>query len=138
MQRLTHQKWSDDIDLSQELGYKHIYQRLYELENKLAEGQMVELPCRVGDTVWCTTSDQIDYILAPIECKVVHVDIDEKGVKYQIYSKDYTSNWGTPFDCNIPNHMNERTNDDFGKTVFLKREQALKKMEDNNVKCNVL
>ena len=34
MVRLTNRKaWSDDIDLTQELGYEHIYQRLAEYEN---------------------------------------------------------------------------------------------------------
>ena len=34
MDRLTHQtRWTNDIDLKQEYGYKHIYQRLCEYEN---------------------------------------------------------------------------------------------------------
>lgn len=48
--RLTNQKWSEDIDLTQELGYSYIYKRLYELEDKVENGTLVELPCKVGDT----------------------------------------------------------------------------------------
>ena len=44
--RLTEQKWSKDIDLTQELGYSHIYKRLYELEDKLENGTLIELPCK--------------------------------------------------------------------------------------------
>jgi len=52
MVRLTNRKaWSDDIDLTQELGYKHIYQRLAEYENLEEQGLLVKLPCKVGDMV---------------------------------------------------------------------------------------
>ena len=39
--RLTNQKWSEDIDLTQELGYSYIYKRLYELEDKIEAGMLV-------------------------------------------------------------------------------------------------
>ena len=39
--RLTNQKWSEDIDLTQELGYSYIYKRLYELEDKIENGTLV-------------------------------------------------------------------------------------------------
>ena len=39
--RLTNQKWSENIDLKQELGYSHIYKRLYELEDKIEAGTLV-------------------------------------------------------------------------------------------------
>lgn len=46
--RLTNQKWSKDIDLTQELGYSYIYKRLAELEDKIEAGTLVEIPCKVG------------------------------------------------------------------------------------------
>lgn len=45
--RLTNQKWSEDIDLTQELGYSYIYKRLYELEDKIQNGTLVELPLEI-------------------------------------------------------------------------------------------
>lgn len=50
--RLTNQKWSEDIDLTQELGYSYIYKRLHELEDKLENGTLKELPCKIGDTIY--------------------------------------------------------------------------------------
>ena len=47
--RLTGQKWTDDIDLTKEYGYSYIYKRLYELEDKIENGTLVEIPCKVGD-----------------------------------------------------------------------------------------
>lgn len=51
--RLTKQSgWQKDMDLTQEMGYSWIYQRLSELENKIEHGTLVELPCKVGDAVY--------------------------------------------------------------------------------------
>ena len=50
--RLTNQKWSEDIDLTQELGYSYIYKRLYDLEDKIKAGTLVELPCKIGDVMY--------------------------------------------------------------------------------------
>ena len=40
--RLTHQKWSENIDLKKEFGYSTIYKALYDLENKIENGKLVE------------------------------------------------------------------------------------------------
>ena len=48
--RLANQKWSKDIDLTQELGYSYIYKRLAELEDKIEAGTLIEIPCKVGDS----------------------------------------------------------------------------------------
>jgi hypothetical protein len=51
--RLTKQAgWHKDIDLTDELGYSYIYQRLAEWENDYESGKVVKLPCKVGDTIW--------------------------------------------------------------------------------------
>ena len=42
-ERLTHQKYDENIDLTQEYGYSYIYKRLYELEDKIEAGTLVEL-----------------------------------------------------------------------------------------------
>ena len=50
--RLTGQKWTDDIDLKKEYGYSYIYKQLYELEDKIENGTLREVPCNVGDKVY--------------------------------------------------------------------------------------
>ena len=51
--RMTKQSgWKADMDLTQEMGYSWIYQRLAELENKIEQGTLIELPCKVGDTIY--------------------------------------------------------------------------------------
>lgn len=51
-ERLTHQKYDENIDLTQEYGYSYIYKRLYELENKIESGSMIEPPVKLGQEVW--------------------------------------------------------------------------------------
>ena len=50
--RLTKQKWSNDIDLTQELGYSYIYERLHELEDKIEAGTLVTVPYAIGQEVY--------------------------------------------------------------------------------------
>lgn len=51
-ERLTHQKYDENIDLTQEYGYSYIYKRLYELEDKIESGSMIEPPVKLGQEVW--------------------------------------------------------------------------------------
>lgn len=48
-ERLTHQKYDENIDLTQEYGYSYIYKRLYELEDKIEAGTLVELSATERD-----------------------------------------------------------------------------------------
>ncbi len=50
--RLTNQKWSKDIDLTQELGYSHIYKRLYDLEDEIEAGTLVTVPYAIGQELY--------------------------------------------------------------------------------------
>lgn len=54
-ERLTNQKWSKDIDLTQELGYSYIYKRLYELEDKIKAGTLVTVPYAIGQELYCVS-----------------------------------------------------------------------------------
>ena len=63
--RLTGQKWTDDIDLTKEYGYSYIYKRLYELEDKIMDGTLVEFnkPFYSNQlNAWCIYLREGDYI----------------------------------------------------------------------------
>lgn len=64
--RLTNQKWSEDIDLTQELGYSYIYKRLYELETKIENKTLVELPCKIGDIIYAVNSPRVVNAFGPV------------------------------------------------------------------------
>ena len=51
-ERLTHQKYDENIDLTKEYGYSYIYKRLYELEDKIEAGTLIEPPVKLGQEVW--------------------------------------------------------------------------------------
>ena len=113
--------------------FKKACNKLAELEDKLEEGTLVELPCKVGDTVWVVTSpfnvfDDIEYDEnmkdEVYEAFISSVTFYECGEQYRIYAKATNHFIGAYFrKC------------DFGKTVFLTKEEAeakLKEMEGAN------
>lgn len=80
-ERLTNQKWSEDIDLTQELGYSYIYKRLYELEDKIENGTLVEIPCKIGDNA-VAIIDTLLYPNAILDVKLkdlAYIVEDENG-----------------------------------------------------------
>ena len=105
--RMTKQSgWKADMDLTQEMGYSWIYQRLSELENKIEQGTLIELPCKdfgafpceMGATVWLIYKRYWNVA-------------DKNGFWVLRESK-------------VSPHNKKRFSDDFGKFVFLTREEA--------------
>lgn len=92
--RLTNQKWSKDIDLTQELGYSYIYNRLYELEDGIENGTLVELPCKVGDTATAVI-DTFAYDNSVQKVKIeglAYIVKDENGdITFQHISRLFTN-----------------------------------------------
>jgi hypothetical protein len=66
--RITGQEWNENIDLTQELGYSYIYKRLHELETKIEQGTLIELPCKVGDTVYFIIKSGNEFVLLEDTC----------------------------------------------------------------------
>lgn len=86
--RMTNQEWSDDIDLTQEMGYSFIYKRLYELENDLVAGKMLKLPYAVGEKVYIAC----DWINKVVEGTVIEanvmVDCDQTYHRFYVDYKE--------------------------------------------------
>lgn len=118
-ERLTNQKWSKDIDLTQELGYSYIYKRLYELENKIENGTLIELPCKVGDVVYFI----LDYVgFGKLEA--------EKTIRPKIV--DYVDLYGFESDGLQVSWI------DLNHQVFLSRVEAEKRLEEIKNEANTL
>lgn len=81
-------------------SYKQIYDRLAEYEDLEEQGRLVELPCKIGTTVYRI-------------CKKKY-DVDGYGMQWY---KD----WGVVTHSFSIGNMNE-----LGKTIFLTREEAEK------------
>lgn len=54
--RLTKKDWAN-MNLEKEYGDLHVYKRLAELENKIENGLLIELPCKIGDTIYVVPSE---------------------------------------------------------------------------------
>ncbi len=113
--------------------FNEIYEKLAAYEDAEEQGLLLRLPCKVGDTVWVVTSpfnvfDDIEYDEnmkdEVYEAFISSVTFYECGEQYRIYAKATNHFIGAYFrKC------------DFGKTVFLTKEEAeakLKEMEGAN------
>lgn len=73
--------YTKELDLKQELGYSYIYNRLAELEDKIMGGTLIELPCKVGDTVY--SNERI--MFEPLTVKVITIHQSKKfSVSYTV------------------------------------------------------
>lgn len=110
-----------------------VAEKLKQYEDLEEQGRLLRLPCKVGDTVYVVTSpfnvfDDIEYDEnmkeEVYEACVSSVSFYKSGEQYRIYAKATNHFIGAYFrEC------------DFGKTVFLAREEAeakLKEMEESN------
>lgn len=92
-------------------------EKLGKYEDAEEQGLLLRLPCKVGDTVWYIDDDDDDYSL---ELLVTKIEVEENDyLRYHAREKDNC--WKIGF-----------IKDDFGKTVFLTKEeaeQALAEME---------
>lgn len=87
--------------------------RLAELEDALESGKIVRLPCKVGDTVYFVCGNVSEY-------KICEVEYDGIFFIFRCFNQKYVDEhkWFSFFDERI------------GKTVFLTREEAEKKLEE--------
>lgn len=93
--------------------------RLCDFEDKICDGRMVELPCKVGQTVYYLTSVDTEKELNVTEIfegTVQGIGIDEKA---HWISVKYTNGL-----------FYYHPSKDFGKTVFLTPEEANKKLKE--------
>lgn len=107
-ERLTER---EDNAISMSCEIDDIIDRLTELEDKIENGTLVELPCKVGDTVYVAYSVRI------AEWEVVSIQIFENNTLFRLGHKgtdDYNSFW-----------LRE-----LGDYVFLTKDEAEKRLEE--------
>lgn len=132
MERLT--EWIDDGEHRQAIpktdirsnGYNKCCNKLAEYEDLEKQGLLVRLPCKVGDTVWVVTS--------PINV----FDECDGAAEYEVYESFLSS--VIYYACGEQFRINAKVTNsfiveyfrecDFGKTVFLTREEADSKLEE--------
>lgn len=102
--------------------------KLSEYETAEEEGRLVVLPCSVGDTVWVTTHpfnvfDDFDFYTEAqdeiYESYISSITFYENSNQYRIHAKETRQFIKVYF-----------MESDFGKTVFLTREEAEKALQE--------
>ena len=90
---------------------KRVYYRLRELEDKIENGTLIELPCKEGDKVYYETFVKGESVGVKPH-KVI-------GFVLEAVTADTSGFWGTSVRIK-----------DFGESVFLTKEEAEKKLEE--------
>ena len=76
-----------------------ILKRLCELEDKLENGTLIELPCKVGDTVYVINGDnkieKVTVFNYTINKKGFVFEVVEEGIlsKYYLFDFDFNDDW---------------------------------------------
>lgn len=91
---------------------EELYDRLYELENAIENGTLVELPCKVGSFVYEVFKNH----KPPFgqATKIEKIIITEKGLRLKLSR----------------NSMYETSGSALGKTLFLTEAEAIAKLEE--------
>lgn len=124
MERLTFEGNFCDIAMCTELRYgsycedgacsqRKVWERLKAYEDAEAEGRLVVLPCKVGDTVYLLLERLRDGVEEIVESCLVQHSITRRSEFFSCF-----------IDCDEIGNTLEFRRDDFGKTVFLTREEA--------------
>lgn len=88
------------------------YNRLAELEDKIENRTLVDLPCKVGDTIYEVLKNHRPPVIQ--QTKVEKIIITEKGLKLKL----------------ARNSVYETSISSLGKTLFLTEAKALKKLKE--------
>lgn len=91
--------------------------RLAELEDKIEQGTLIALPCKVGDTVYYTSPEYYNSLL--VEYTVTEISQTREGIRLAVY--------GSPKEKGLITYLWESY---IGKTVFLTREEAEKHLKE--------
>lgn len=88
------------------------YNRLAELEDKIENRTLVDLPCKVGDTIYEVFKNHKPPFIQ--QTKVEKIIVTEKGLKLKL----------------ARNSVYETSISSLGKTLFLTEDKALKKIKE--------
>ena len=128
-ERLTKRFLGSNAPYTEFSDYNGILNRLCDLEDKIEQGKMLELPCVVGQTVYVPWQWEGQEGIASTIVECIQIVRDAKLCGFFIDMKSY----GTAFN-DVYGFW--RTFSDIGKTVFLDQataEAKLREMEvDNN------
>lgn len=92
---------------------QQVFKKLADYEDLEEQGLLVRLPCKVGDTVYVPTRNFIS------ELRIIMISVDMHGAYF-----------GWKLNSGIYPNLDGFSINKLGKTVFLTREEAEKKLEE--------
>ena len=121
-ERLTKRLLGSNAPYTEFADYNEIIERLCDLEDKIEQGKIVELPCRVGQTVYICTCFGFWYTVKEInkcEMQIKSIRITDNRIIFEAESgKDNVDYFELK---------------EIGKTVFLDRASAEAKLREMEV-----
>lgn len=105
-------------------------ERLTELEDKIENGTLIDLPCKIGDTVWLATPDG----------RLIYGKVSAIGYKWETDASNNSVSQYAYFMARCPEEFYVKRGDDaiygfsfennkIGERVFLSEDEARKKLE---------
>lgn len=104
--RLTEKDWHKEKFYPKSDNERVIRKRLWDLENKIEQGTLIELPCKVGDTVY-----QFDNGGEIYELFILSITIYSNKIYYETIGIDFD-------------------NTAIGQSIFLTREEAEARLKE--------
>lgn len=126
-ERLTKRLLGSNAPYTEFADYNEIINRLCDLEDKIEQGKIVELPCAVGDIVYAPHWNWGTYIkgdIMPYQITNITITQNKKGEWTKKYRAMEVQN-GKTIDWQLNFAF-----DEIGKTVFLTPEEANKKLKE--------
>ena len=103
----------NEVDGCKNCYIQQVFKKLAEYEDLEDQGLLVRLPCKVGDTVYVPTRNFIS------ELRIIMISVDMHGTYFR---------W--MLNSGIYPNLDGFSRSKLGKTVFLTREEAEKKLEE--------
>ena len=112
-ERLTEKDWHKEKFYPTTDNERVIRKRLWDLENKIENGTLIELPCKVGDALWVINEC---YIHKKEKCSYFIDNLQVETIEF--------NGRGVLLLCNNGGHYI------WNKTVFLTREEAEERLKE--------
>jgi hypothetical protein len=107
-----------DMDRCNSCPIREAFNKLAHYEDLEEQGRLIELPCKVGDTVWNVNEYADGFKIRPMEVESMTIKEGNKSIVYLAYlDKPDGLVHGYGFD-------------DFGYALFLTKEEALAKLKE--------
>lgn len=107
-----------------EINDIEIYRRLQELENKIENGTLIELPCKVGDTVYMPWEYDGIYAIAELTVNDIFLDMTIGSSSIQTNLESDSAEYMKIYRYGLFKF------EDIGQKIFLTKAEAEKKLKE--------